>query len=122
MLALDNIGRGRCDNKLTPCAPATAEEKANPPITTAEARIVFHRGMLSGAAEACGLDWTKRNYLPMMTYWRHTVKKNERQMALIGIMHGITLEFSKAGLKSGCIKELRERVDRELTFKPQMGI
>ena len=55
-VALDNIGRGRCANDK-PCVPATAEEKANPPITMAEARIVFHRASLSGAAEVCGLDW-----------------------------------------------------------------
>jgi len=121
MVALDNIGRARCANNK-PCAPATAEEKANPPITMAEARIVIHRGSLSGAAEVCGLDWAKRNFEPMMTYWRHTAKKNERQMALIGIMHGITQEFGRAGFKSGCTKELREGVDRQLTFKPQTGI
>jgi hypothetical protein len=117
MVALDNIGRRRCDNNK-PCAPATAEEKANPPISITEARIVFHRGALSGAAELCGLDWNARNFKPMMAYWRHALKKNERQLTLIAMIHGITQEFGKAGFKSGCTKELREHVDRQLNFKP----
>jgi hypothetical protein len=55
MLALDNIHRGRCEDSQ-PCAPATAEEKANPPITIAEARLIIRRGLLSAAADHCGLD------------------------------------------------------------------
>jgi hypothetical protein len=117
MLAFDNITRGLCENNKR-CAPATEQERANPPITIAEARIVISRGALSGAAELCGLDWAKRNFEPMMTYWRRTQKKNERQMALIGIVHGITQGFGNAGLKSGCTNELRERVDSQLNFKP----
>ena len=117
MLALDSIGRGLCENKK-PCAPATAKEKASPPITIAEARIIVHRGALTAAAEHCGLDWRVRNFSPMMAYWRHNAKKNERQMTLIAILHGITQEFGKHGFKAACTDEMRQNVDRQLSFRP----
>jgi len=66
MLALDNISRLRCDNEQ-PCAPATAEEKANPPLTIAEARAIMHRGV-QRARGYCGLDWDKQNFEPMMVH------------------------------------------------------
>lgn len=117
MIALDGIHRGICENNK-PCAQTTAEEKANPPITTAEARIVVGRGALSAGAEHCGLDWRERNFSPMMAYWRNKLKKNERQMTLIAILHGITQEFGKRGFKIACNDEMRSNVDRQLTFQP----
>ena len=114
MAALDNIGRGMWgDNKR--CAPATPEEKANPPITIVEARLVTYRAALSAAAELCGLDWQGRNFLPMMAYWRRTVKKNERQMAVIGILHGI---MQGLGKPDACTADIRATVERQLTFQP----
>ena len=53
---------------MKPCAPAAAAEKADPPITLAEARMILQRAMLSGFAERCGLDWSKHNFTPMMAY------------------------------------------------------
>jgi len=117
MLAIDNIGRGLCEDKK-PCTPATAEERANPPITIAEARLVIHRGALSAVAEQCGLDWRARNYLPMTAYWRHKTNKSERQMTLIALLHGIMQGMSKPDSKLACTAEMRQNVDRQLTFRP----
>jgi len=114
-LALDNVSRGLCEGK-TRCAPATAEERENPPVTIAEARIVILRGALSAAAEHCGLDWQGRNFVPMMTYWRQNMKKNERQMAVIGLLHGIMQGMGKPN--RACTADMRENVDRQLTFQP----
>jgi hypothetical protein len=116
MLALDNIGRARCENNK-PCAAATAEERAKPPITIEEARLFMRRGVLSGMAEPCKLDWQKRNFLPMMTYWRDTMKKTERQMALIGLVHGIIQGMMKPGAQA-CPLQMREKLDGLLTFTP----
>lgn len=116
MLALDHISRGLCENKK-PCAPATAEEKANPPITIAEARVVIRRGVLSAAGQHCGLDWRQRNYLPMMAYWRQQAKKNERQMALIGLLHGIMQGMGKPDPKLVCTADMRANLDRQLSFR-----
>jgi hypothetical protein len=74
MLALDNIHRARCEG-LQPRAPATAEEKANPPITIDEARLVIRRGVFSAAAEHCDRDWQRRIFEPMMAYWRDRRKR-----------------------------------------------
>jgi hypothetical protein len=119
MLALDNIHRGLCEGSQ-PCAPATAEEKANPPIPIAEARLIIHRGVLSAAGEHCGLDWRARNFGPMMAYWRHTMKKDERQMALIGLTHGIMQGLSKQTVaeRGPCTDQDRRNLDSSLSFRP----
>ena len=54
----------------------------------------------------------------MMAYWRRTMKKNERQMTLIGLLHGVTQQFGKQGFKAACTDEMRQNVDRQLTFRP----
>jgi hypothetical protein len=119
MLALDNIHRGRCEHSQ-PCAPATAEEKASPPITISEARLIIRRGIMSAAAEHCGLDWQRKNFEPMMAYWRHTIKKNERQMALIGLMHGIMQGVSTKTMaeRGPCTDQDRRNLDSNLSFRP----
>jgi hypothetical protein len=117
MLALDSIGRGLCENNK-PCAPATAQESANPPITMDEARIVIHRGAVSAVAEQCGLDWQGRNFSPMMRYWRPKMKKSERQMALIGMLHGIMQGMVTSQAKVECTAQVRQNVERQLTFQP----
>jgi hypothetical protein len=116
-LALENIARARCEN-MQPCTAATAEEKANPPITIAEARIIMHRGLLSAAAQHCGLDWQGRNYTPMMSYWRHKVNKSERQLTLISLIHGIVQGMGKPDARNACTARMRENLDRQLTFQP----
>jgi hypothetical protein len=119
MLALDNIHRGRCEG-AQPCAPATAEEKANPPITIDEARLIIRRGALSAAAEHCGLDWRATNFAPMMAYWRSTMSKNERQMALIALVHGIMQGISKQTVteRGPCTDQDRRNLDSSLSFRP----
>jgi hypothetical protein len=114
MLALDKIGSALCTN-TRPCAPATEEEKANPPVSIPEARSILGRAVLSGVAEKCGFNWRDRSFLPMMQHWRQTMKKNERQMALIGMIHGLGMGLAN---QAECSPQLRENVDRQLTFKP----
>jgi hypothetical protein len=115
--ALDNITRLRCDN-AQPCAPATSAEKANPPITIAEARAIMNRGILSGAAERCGLDWQRRNFVPMMAYWRNDMKKTERQMALVALLHGVMQGIVNSGADKVCPESMRENLEQGLSFRP----
>jgi hypothetical protein len=117
--ALDKIQLARCE-RAQPCAPATAAEKANPPITIAEARVVIRRAVLSATAEHCGLDWHRRNFEPMMAYWRTTKTKNERQVALIVLMHGLVQGFSrqKAVEKGPCSEQDRRNLEANLSFRP----
>ena len=119
LLALDNIQRGQCESAFS-CAPATEEEKANPPLTLAEAKIVIDRAALSSIGEHCGLDWRRENLEPMMSYWRVTQQKNERQMVLIAILHGIMQGAVQRELKTkgACTDEQRHRMQARLPFRP----
>lgn len=119
MLALDNIHKARCSGTQQ-CAPATPQERAKPPITLAEAHRVIQRGALSGAAVHCGLDWQKRNFEPMMAYWRQTARKNDRQIAFISLLHGIVVGMTQPGSAgpAHCPDAVRQGVEARLTFKP----
>ena len=118
-LALDNIQRARCGNNA-PCSAATDEERRHPPLSIVEGRSIMRRGVISGIAEHCGLDWRGRNYLPMMAYLRRSAKKNERQMALVSLVHGIMQgQIENAVAKQGpCSDQMRQSIDVQLTFKP----
>ena len=90
MIALDNLGRARCEGGQ-PCAPATVEERATPPITDDQARAVVEAGSISVVAEHCGLDWQRRNFEPLMKHHRERLRMSERQLALVSLLHGITM-------------------------------
>jgi len=98
--------------------PASATEQVSPPLTLDETRRVMARGMISEAGEQCGLDWRISNFLPMMTYWRHIMKKDERQLALIGLVHGIAQGFARSDTAMVCTPQMRESIARQLTFEP----
>jgi hypothetical protein len=114
-LALSRIHSARCaDNKI--CEHASADELQNPPITISEARTVVTRGTISGFAELCNGDWRKENFVPMMTYWRRTQKKTERQMALIAIIHGVAQDVAKE--RKTCTDQMKRLVETRIAFQP----
>lgn len=117
--ALANIDRARCANGER-CAPATEAEKKNPPLTLAETSQVVGRGIFSGGGFHCGMDWEKRNFLPMMAYWRDQQKKSDRQLALIAMIHGIVFEqfLSEFAAKGKCPDEMKKDLEVRLDFKP----
>jgi hypothetical protein len=119
VIALENIQSARCE-KGERCKPATEAEKAKPPISLDEANIIFRRAVVSAGGAYCNHDWQKRNFEPMMAYWR-TNKKNERQLALISVMHGFVQQQMLQGLsaKGDCPAALKADVDKNLDFKPQ---
>ena len=117
--ALANIEKIRCaDDKA--CAPATDAEKKNPPPTLSEPSQVFGRGILSGGAAYCEMDWNKRNYLPMMAHWREQLKKNDRQLALVSLVHDIAKDQLIAEFwgKGKCPDEMKKDIESKLNFKP----
>jgi hypothetical protein len=89
-LALDNFAKARCEANQA-CAPATNEERQNPPISDDQALRIFRAAVISTTAEHCGLDWQRRNFEPLMTYHRDKLALSPRQMALVGLMHGIAM-------------------------------
>ncbi|MBX3518958.1 MAG: hypothetical protein KF835_02960 [Xanthobacteraceae bacterium] len=118
-IALDNLHNARCE-KGERCAPATEAEKKNPPLTLAETSKIVGRGIFSGGAAYCGMNWQKRNFEPMMAYWRNEKKKNARQLALIEIIHGIMIEQITANFstKGPCPDEIKKDLESKLDFKP----
>jgi hypothetical protein len=92
---------------------------AQPPITLEEARSVVRRGFVSGLARACEFDWQSRSYLPMMAYWRRSQGKDERQMALIGTLHGIAQgQAYRALSQQPCSAETRRLLEAQLQKRP----
>ena len=118
-VALDNIGNQRCGSER--CTPATEAEKKNPPLTLSETSQIVGRGIFSGGASYCGMDWEKRNYLPMMAYWRNEKKKSDRQLALIATIHGMMFEqfLADFAVKGKCPDEIKKDLENRLDFKPQ---
>lgn len=117
-LALDNIQNGLCDNGRR-CAPASAEERANPPLTLVEAKAIVNRAVLSAMGEHCGLDWRRLNYLPMMSHWRNALKSTERKLTLIALLHGVAQgQIETVLVKRGpCNDADRRQIESRLSFR-----
>jgi hypothetical protein len=115
-LALERISDAMCGEK-THCPPATAEEKANPPVSLELARTAMTAGVLSGTAQHCNMDWKKRVYLPFMAHHRNILKLNDRQFALIGILHGSMQNYMLAGFKQRnepCTPEIQADLEKKI--------
>jgi len=114
-LGLQNIQRGLCGG-LSGCAPATPEEYQLPPITLGQARIAILAGTQSAVARWCGLDADRRSIAPTMRLVRQKFKLDERQTALIAIIHGIQQSLVSEQLKSRgeCSAATRQKLDAEL--------
>jgi hypothetical protein len=103
-----------CGN-ATFCTPATPQEIATPPLNDEEARLVFNRGILSGAMQHCGMDWERSSFLPMMAHWRAGGSKSDRQLALIGGLHGIGQRAIADTLKGqSCSNEAKAELERRV--------
>ena len=113
--ALKNIHRALCEASK-PCAPATAAEIANPPISLEHARTAVLTGSGTALADWCGLDGQRRNLLPMTRHVRQALRFNERQVALMVLIHGIQQGAVAEQLKSrgACDAATRERLDAQL--------
>jgi len=106
-LALRFISRARCEND-EPCKPATEQEMRTPPVAVEHAREAVRTGFLSAMAEKCGFDYGQKFFLPMMDHFRRSVGLNERQLAIVSILHGIELGSSSKSLpKNACSPEIR---------------
>jgi hypothetical protein len=114
MIALDNLGRARCEGGQ-PCAPATTEERATPPITDDQARAVVDVGSISVVAEHCGLDWQRRNFEPLMKHHRERLRMSERQLALVSVLHGIAMGvLGETVRRTSCSPELKVSTEKRL--------
>ena len=114
--ALDNLPKALCGDG--PCAPATPEELRTPPLTDPQVQTVISASIVSAMAEHCGLDWSKRNFAPMMQYHREQLKLSDRQVALVGLLHGVGMGVvGETVKKSPCTPETKDKVEQKLLVK-----
>jgi hypothetical protein len=114
-LGLKNIHRALCDG-FNQCAPATPAEFENPPLSLDQARAAILIGGRSAYVRWCGFDADRRSVLPFMQQLRQSKLYNERQLALIAVIHGIQLSIVAEQLKAKgtCDAATRNRVDAQL--------
>lgn len=114
-MALENVHKAMCEDDRN-CAPATALEIARPPITTDDARAAMVFGIRSAVTEWCGLDY-QRSFRPMMRHARHNKGFNNRQAALLALIHGAVMErrlMKFADDRQTCNWTLKLKLDRQL--------
>ena len=63
-------------------------------IPDSGAKRVLRYGMLSGAAQACDIEWEK-HYRQLMAYQRNIMKRNPYQMAYVGVLHGAGMSITE---------------------------
>jgi hypothetical protein len=113
-VVIANMTYFQCDG--TPCAAATTEELASPPVTDDEAAEIAATAVISAMAEHCGLDWSGQSFLPMMDRWRSRQGGTVRRYALIGGMHGYVQEQALESFRSqgDCDDQIRAAVQAAL--------
>lgn len=115
-LGLRNIHRAICDG-FNQCTPATEDEIKNPPISVDQARVAIFVGTRSAFAGWCGFNADKRSVLPLLRQLRQGKQFNERQLALMAVIHGIQQNITAEQLKAkggACDEEMRKRLDTQL--------
>jgi hypothetical protein len=113
---LSEIEKSRCGPD--PCAPATDEEKANPPVALEDARRAMRVGLLAGTAEFCGLDWQSRIFRPFLAHQHRTLKLSPRQVAIISMLHGTMQGFMVDSHKkrgTPCSDQMRQAIEKQLS-------
>ena len=99
----------------SPIAPETPAELALPIVPNDVARAVIRRGSVSGMLEACSGDWSGRSFLPMMTQARARGDLQPKQLAFIGLLHGVFQgAVNTAAPKTACDATLIAKIDAEL--------
>ena len=114
-LGLRNIDKAVCDG-FNACAAATEAELKDPPISVEQARAVLLVGGRSAIAHWCGLDAERRSVLPLLTQLRRSKGYNERQLALMAVIHGIqqSIVLDQLKTKGECDADTRGKLDAQL--------
>jgi hypothetical protein len=116
--ALRNIEHAKCSS--APCAPATAEEFANPPLTIAEARRAMEAALESAGWNWCGIANRERIFDAFMREAREVLKYDVRKRGLLALVHGNTeVEAERAFERRGspCPPQLKKQLEAEAAQK-----
>ena len=117
-LARDNLSKARlADGSNVP--PETPVEKAVPLIPVEDGARVVDAAIGSAYGKWCGVDWQETMYRPFMSAERARGAWSPKQMAYIGLLHGITMGSLASTYESqgACPAEAREELER--TIKKQ---
>jgi hypothetical protein len=114
--ALRNIHDAKC----SACAPATAEEFANPPLTIAEARRAMDAALESAGWRWCGIANRERLFGDFMRDARNVQKYDVRKRHLLALVHGNTeveaeLAFDRSG--RSCPPQTKKKLEAEAAQK-----
>jgi hypothetical protein len=111
--ALRSLPEVLCGKK--PCAPATAEELAEPPVTPEEARTAMITGAKSARLQWCGLSWKDRAYAALHLRFQAQGVYEARTLALVGLIHDIQFHKDYLGLQAlkTCSGKLRVSLDQD---------
>jgi hypothetical protein len=103
----------------SPVPPETPEERAQPIVPRALEEQTIDRALLSMITDVCGLDSDALSYLPYMRKIRESARYSDRQIAYIGLLHGLSMgSFLKAMDPSLCTPELIEDLKRTAAEQP----
>lgn len=111
--ALKSLPEVVCGRK--PCAPATAEEYAEPPVTPDEARSAMIAGAKSARLHWCGLNWKDRAYSALQLRFQALGIYESRTLALLGLIHDLQFHKDYLGLQAikTCSGKLRVSLDQD---------
>jgi hypothetical protein len=114
-VGLQNIHRAACDG-FNNCAPATPAELENPPLTLDQARSAVMAGTRTALALWCGLDADRRSVLPMTRHLRQVLRFNDRQVALMAVIHSIqqSIVGEQLQARGPCDEATRGKMDAQL--------
>ena len=112
-VARQNITKARlADGTFVP--KESPGELSLPILPLVDGRRIITAASLSAAAAWCGVEWQNSHYLPMMQQERASRRWSDKQMAYIGLLHGITqgtLQQQHAA-SGGCDDGTRNNVRR----------
>lgn len=113
-VARDHITQAKLrDGSFVP--PETAEEKKMPIIPVADGKRIVNRGATSAIAAWCGIDY-KPYYLEFMQEERRQYQWSDKQIAYIGLLHGLSVSgYSHALQERTCSPAQREHTLKQLT-------
>lgn len=91
-VARENLTRARLrDGSQVP--PETPEERTKSIVPRALEVQTIDRALLSAAMNVCGLDSDELSYLPYMRKIRASGRYSDKQLAYVGLLHGIAMGF-----------------------------
>jgi hypothetical protein len=88
--------------------------QSNFDLSESEIALINTRGVHSGQAERCGLDWKNLNFLPMMKYWRG-IGKSDQQTSYIAVLHGVAQNMAP---EIPCTAKNISKMRKQLKFQP----